>query len=160
MKLAVISDFDDTATQQNVAGLLLERFGGLGTKMIRQQHKAGEITVREYQERAFWSTTARISEMYKFAAENAALRPGFSEAAAIALSTGTQVQIVSAGLEFYISAVLSKNQLGYLPYRAVKAGPETASGSQIRYDYTSGRLDCEGDWATCKCSVVLSLIHI
>ena len=154
MKLAVISDFDDTATKQNVAGLLLERFGGLGAKMIRKQHQAGEITFREYQERAFWSTTAPISEMYKFAAENAALRPGFSEAAAIALATGTQFQIVSAGLEFYISAVLSKHRLGYLPYRAVKAGPETAVGSQIRYDYTTGRFDCEGDWATCKCSVV------
>ena len=57
-QVVVLVDFDGTAAAQNVAETLLERFGsedvfeGDAWKSHREAFRKGEITLREYQERA------------------------------------------------------------------------------------------------------------
>ena len=49
MSLAVLTDFDDTAAYQNVAELLLNRFGDSSWMDIRARFRSGELTLKEYQ---------------------------------------------------------------------------------------------------------------
>ena len=51
--LALLVDFDDTAAAQNVAELLLERFGGDDWRNIREEFRRGKSNLRTYQEDAF-----------------------------------------------------------------------------------------------------------
>ena len=55
--LAVLCDFDDTIALQNVAQLLLDRFGQGKWQELRQQLRNGEINFRQYQERSFDAVT-------------------------------------------------------------------------------------------------------
>ncbi|MFH1085099.1 MAG: hypothetical protein V1772_04995, partial [Chloroflexota bacterium] len=61
--IAVLCDYDDTTALENVAELLLERFGHDGWRDLRQQFRAGHISLREYQERAFANVTATRTDM-------------------------------------------------------------------------------------------------
>ncbi len=153
--LTVICDFDDTAASQNVAHILLERFAEGRDKKHVEDFRAGRATFREYQERGFNEIRAPISEMEAHVRQNAALRPGFTEAVAAARQAGAGFAVASAGLEFYIRPLLEREGHGALPIVAVKA-TQTAPGSAapIRYDYPVSREGCGGDWAVCKCKVV------
>ena len=62
MSLAVLTDFDDTAAYQNVAELLLDRFGDSSWMDIRARFRAGELTLKEYQEITFRDILADRSE--------------------------------------------------------------------------------------------------
>ena len=54
----MLIDFDDTAAAQNVAELLLERFGSDEWREIREGFRRGESNLRTYQEDAFATTEA------------------------------------------------------------------------------------------------------
>ncbi|MCI0878300.1 MAG: hypothetical protein J4N78_05400, partial [Chloroflexi bacterium] len=51
--LAVLTDFDDTAAVENVAELLLTRFGDATWHDVRSRFRAGELTLNDYQEITF-----------------------------------------------------------------------------------------------------------
>ena len=87
--------------------------------------------------------------------ETASLRPGFNESVAAARQAGARFVIASAGLEFYIRALLDKGGHRALPVIAVRATPaRTGKSGRIRYDYPDDQGGCDGDWAICKCRVV------
>ena len=50
---AVLTDFDDTAAAQNVAELLLHRFGHPSWTEVRERFRAGELSLKDYQEITF-----------------------------------------------------------------------------------------------------------
>ena len=50
---AVLTDFDDTAAEQNVAEILLNRFGNPDWKDVRQSFRDGYMDLKEYQEITF-----------------------------------------------------------------------------------------------------------
>lgn len=113
------------------------------------------MSFREYQERAFLEIRASISDMEAHVRETAGLRPGFSESVTAARQKGARFVIASAGLEFYIRALLDKGGHRALPVIAVRATPGgTGESGHIRYDYPDGQGGCDGDWAVCKCRVV------
>ena len=56
---AVLSDFDDTAAEQNVAELLLERFGHDSWRDVRNSFREGQLTLKEYQEITFRNISCR-----------------------------------------------------------------------------------------------------
>lgn len=155
LPVTVVCDFDDTAAAQNVARMLLDRFAEGREMKHLEDFRAGRATFREYQERGFNEVHASIAVMEAYVRENASLRPGFHEAVDAAREAGAGFVIVSAGLEFYVRALLDREGHSSLPAIAVKAsqaGP--GAGARIRYDYPVPCDGCAGDWAVCKCRVV------
>ena len=154
LPLTVICDFDDTAAAQNVAHLLLDKFAGGRDHKHLEGLRAGRLSFREYQERAFLETRVPVPEMAAYVRANASLRPGFSESVQAARAAGVVFAIVSAGLDFYIRALLDREGHHALPVTAVKATQVKSPGQRIRYDYPQGQEQCRGDWAVCKCRAV------
>ena len=76
---AILTDFDDTAAVQNVAELLLNRFGDPTWTEVRQQFRDGAMNLKEYQEITFRNIRADRSAMQHYVRERATLRPFFGE---------------------------------------------------------------------------------
>ena len=116
---AFLTDFDDTAAVQNVAELLLNRFGDTTWTQVRQQFRDGQINLKEYQELTFRNIRADRSAMQHYVREYARLRPYFSELRSYCRSNNIPMAVVSQGLDFYISALLERDGFGDVPIYAV-----------------------------------------
>ncbi len=155
MALSLSVDFDETAATANVARLLLDRFTNAGVREVERAHRDGEeTTFREYQELAFNAVDASVAEMAESVKQNASLRPGFRELVDTCSTSGHDLKVVSAGLDFYIQALLDGNDLGHIPIVAVSAHEKGAPGGPFRYDYPRSRADCDPAWGVCKCAAL------
>ena len=94
---AVLSDFDDTAAEQNVAELLLERFGHQSWRDVRNRFREGQLTLKEYQEITFTDISADRAAMRDYVMEKANFRPYFQELCAFCLEQEIPLAIVSQG---------------------------------------------------------------
>ena len=133
MSLAVLTDFDDTAALQNVAELLLNRFGDPSWMAIRARFRAGELTLKEYQEITFRNILADRAEMWDYVKRYASFRPYFGEVWEHCSKYDYPMAIVSQGLDFYIEALLEKEGFNQIPVYAVTTefAPEG-----LQYEYT------------------------
>jgi len=148
--LAVLSDFDDTAAIENVAELLMERFGGSEWRGLREQFHSGRFTLREYQEAAFSIAQASRDKMTALVQEKATLRPHFKELHAYCRQHDIPLAIVSNGLDFYVDALLQREGLGDVPYYTVCT---RFSSNGIEFSYPYAVEGC-GDFGNCKCKVL------
>lgn len=156
--MVILCDFDDTTTEQNIATLLLERFGRNGScsetdggwRALRQQVVDRRMPLWKYQETAFSRLGESRQELAAFAGAHARLRSGFVELAAHCAEHGVGMAVVSHGLDFYVEAVLEEHGLLHLPHYTV--GTAVADG-RIAYSYSFTRPGCER-WGNCKCRVV------
>jgi len=133
---AVLLDFDDTAAEQNVAEMLLTRFGDPTWQEVRGRFRAGEINLREYQEITFSNIQADLATMQDHVKNHANLRPYFNELRAYCLENGLPFAIVSQGLDFYIDALLAKEGHTQVPVYAVNT---SFSDQGIAYEYRHTR---------------------
>ncbi len=133
---AVLLDFDDTAAEQNVAELLLTRFGDPTWQEVRKRFRAGELNLREYQEITFRNIQADLATMQDHVRNNANLRPYFKELRAYCQENGIPFAIVSQGLDFYIEALLAKEGHTQVPVYAVNT---SFSNQGIAYEYRHTR---------------------
>ena len=131
---AVLTDFDDTAAVQNVAELLLNRFGDPTWQDIRRRFRASELTLNEYQEITFRNILADRSTMQDYVERNANLRPYFKELWVYCQEHGIPMAVVSQGLDFYIEALLGKDGFSQIPVHAVKTR-FTPEGLTYEYRY-------------------------
>ena len=115
---AVLSDFDDTAAEQNVAELLLERFGHPTWREVRDRFRQGGLSLKEYQEITFSSIEADRDAMRNYVMERANFRPYFRELCGFCQDRDIPLAIVSQGLDFYITALLDKEGLSQIPVYA------------------------------------------
>ena len=129
---AVLTDFDDTAAAQNVAELLLNRFGHPDWIDVRQSFRDGYMDLKEYQEITFRNIQADRATMQSYVKEHANLRPYFKELWHFCRSNDIPMAVVSQGLDFYIEALLEKEGVARVPVYAV--GTEFHDGS-ISYHY-------------------------
>ncbi len=132
---AVLVDFDSTAAEQNVAELLLKRFGDPTWQDELLRLRSGEITLNQYQETTFRNIQAERSEMQDYVKQNANLRPFFGELWSYCRSHDIPMGIVSQGLDFYIEALLEKEGWPQVPVYAVNTR-FTPDG--ITYEYPHG----------------------
>ena len=116
---AVLTDFDDTAAAQNVAELLLNRFGNPDWTVVRQRFRDGHIDLKEYQEITFRNIQADRATMQSYVKEHANLRPYFREMWGFCQANDIPMAVVSQGLDFYIQALLEREGLGRVPIYAV-----------------------------------------
>ncbi len=133
---AILTDFDDTAAVQNVAELLLNRFGDPSWTEVRQRFRDGELNLREYQEITFRNIRAGRSAMQHYVREHATLRPFFAELYRFCRSYDIPIAVISQGLDFYIEALLERDGFADVPIYAVDT--EFQHG-QIYYHYNHAR---------------------
>ena len=117
---AVLIDFDDTAAAQNVAEMLLNRFGDPNWQEVRRRFRAGELTLKEYQEVTFRDIQASRADMQGYVKQNANLRPYFRELWSYCQQREVPMAIVSQGLDFYIEALLEQEGFSQVPVYAVE----------------------------------------
>ena len=135
-RAAVLLDFDDTAAEQNVAEMLLTRFGDPTWQEVRGRFRAGELNLKEYQEVTFRNIQADLATMQDYVRSHANLRPYFGELRAYCQENGIPFAIVSQGLDFYIEALLAKEGHTQVPVYAVNT---SFSGQGIAYEYLHTR---------------------
>ena len=116
---AVLVDFDDTAADQNVAELLLKRFGDATWQNVRERLRSKELTLNEYQEIVFGRIQASRATMQDYVKQNAQLRPFFGDLWLYCCSHDIPMAIVSHGLDFYIEALLERDGFPQVPVYAV-----------------------------------------
>jgi len=129
---AVLTDFDDTAAVQNVAEMLLTKFGDPTWQDVRQRFRDKELTLNEYQEITFRNIQADRAAMQDYVKQNASLRPYFKEMWDYCRENRVPLAVVSQGLDFYIEALLEKEGCGPVPIHAVNTRFD-AQG--INYEY-------------------------
>lgn len=105
---AVLTDFDDTAAAQNVAELLLHEFGHPTWTEVRERFRAGELSLKDYQEETFLRMRADKDAMQSYVRANANFRPHFAELSAFCQAHSIPMCIISQGLDFYIQALLDE----------------------------------------------------
>ena len=133
---AVLTDFDDTAAEQNVAEMLLQQFGDATWPDVRAQFRSGALTLKEYQEITFRNIQADRETMQGYVKEHAHLRPYFKELQGYCADHGIPLAIVSQGLDFYIEALLDKEGVSHVPVHAVNTH---FTGQGIAYEYRYAR---------------------
>ena len=131
---AVLVDFDDTAAEQNVAELLLKRFGDPTWQDVRRQFRDAQLTLNEYQEITFRNIRADRDSMQSYVKQNANLRPYFKELWCYCFSNNIPMAIVSQGLDFYIEALLEQEGVAQIPVHAVNTR-FTPGGLTYQYHY-------------------------
>ncbi|MCS7207673.1 MAG: HAD-IB family phosphatase [Dehalococcoidia bacterium] len=149
--LAVLVDFDETAAEQNVAELLLTAFCQGDWRSLREAFRAGRLTLREYQERAFAAVSAPVEAMARYVQEHARLRHGFPDLARFCYQNHIPLAIVTNGLQFYVEALLGR--YGVLPYVTIHAVQVRFTAHGPVYTYPWATPYC-WEWGNCKCRVV------
>ena len=133
-RLAVLTDFDDTAAVQNVAEMLLTKFGDPTWQDVRRRFREGEFTLNQYQEITFRNIQADRATMQSYVKQNASLRPYFKEMWRYCQDRQVPLAVVSQGLDFYIEALLEKEGCGSVPVHAVNTWFD-AQGINYEYRY-------------------------
>ena len=116
---AILTDFDDTAAVQNVAEMLLHQFGDDTWQDVRARFRAGELTLKDYQEITFNNIKADRETMRAYVRDNANLRPHFAELWEYCQEINSPMAVVSLGLDFYIQALLEKEGAPGVPVYCV-----------------------------------------
>ena len=140
----VLSDFDDTAAEQNVAELLLQRFGDATWTDVRDKFRKGELNLKEYQEIVFRNIKADVGTMQRYVKEKANLRPHFGELVEHCENNNIPMAIVSQGLDFYIEALLNAEGYESIPVYAVNTS-FNSSGITYHYNHTSPGKEFQGN---------------
>jgi 2-hydroxy-3-keto-5-methylthiopentenyl-1-phosphate phosphatase len=105
--IAVVCDFDGTATVLDIGDEISKRFGGEPHWALQKQlFGRGEITTRDIIQSIYTHVVAREEEVLDFAVREAKLRDGFVELVQACKDRGAPFYLASGGLRQYIDAVL------------------------------------------------------
>ncbi len=106
--LAVVCDFDGTATLLDIGDEISRRFGGAAHwEDASARFRRGELDTRGIIEAIYHHVAAPEEEVRAFAVSAARLRPGFAELIAACRDRGAAFVLASGGLRQYIDAVLA-----------------------------------------------------
>lgn len=106
--LVVVCDFDGTVTEEDVCLQLLDRFAGDGWRRLEDEYESGRIDLQTCLVGQVGLFGVSRGEMVAWARQHARLRPGFAEFVAYCRRRGVPFFLVSAGLDFYIEAILER----------------------------------------------------
>lgn len=113
LRTAVFCDFDGTITRRDVGYNLFYHFSKGKNDELIPQWEAGRLSTRDclLQEAAMVHATEE--EIYRFL-EQFEFNPGFVEFERLCQASGTDLFVVSDGLDFYIRYLLERNHLEHL----------------------------------------------
>lgn len=109
--LAVVCDFDGTIAEQDVCLSLLETFAGDGWRQLEADYEQGRIDLPTCLVGQVATFAAPLDTLVAWARQNARLRAGFPEFVAFCRQQSLPLLVVSAGLDFYIQAILEREGL-------------------------------------------------
>jgi len=106
--LAVVCDFDGTATVLDIGDEISKHFCGADYLALQKQLFAeGKLDTRGIIQSIYTPVVASEAEVISFALKTALLRPGFAQLVAAARDRGAQFFLASGGLRQYIEAVIA-----------------------------------------------------
>ena len=150
LKPAVLCDFDDTTAVENVATLLLLKFGGDAGLRLRERYHRDGLTLKEYQEEAFSRLGVSRDTLQEAVREEATLRPYFKKLWQFCRTHDIPLAILTHGLDFYVEALLKREGLEDVPYYAVVTR-FTSRGMDFIYRHVR---ECCQLWGNCKCAIL------
>jgi 2-hydroxy-3-keto-5-methylthiopentenyl-1-phosphate phosphatase len=112
MKMIIQCDFDGTLTVEDMGFYLLDTFAEGEWRRWLEQYRNKEISVGEFNSRAFATVRAAKEELLAAIRRETRLREGFVELVDYCQEKGFRIAIVSNGLDFYINAILANAGLG------------------------------------------------
>ncbi len=114
-------DFDGTITVNDISFLILDRYARGDWRGILELYKKGDITVGEFNSRAFSLVNEDRETLTGYVLDNYRIRPGFNELLNYCKDKNYRFIIVSNGLDFYIKAIINDLGLSNLETRSAKA---------------------------------------
>ncbi|MGZ6123466.1 MAG: HAD-IB family phosphatase [Myxococcales bacterium] len=138
-ELAVVCDFDGTATLLDIGDEISRHFCGADYLEVQKKlFLEGKLSTRAIIQSIYTPIRATEAEVIAFALETARIRPGFVELVAAARDRGAPFQLDSGGLRQYVEAVIAV----HLPpdlraHVQVRANEATFSpqGLRVRYPF-------------------------
>jgi 2-hydroxy-3-keto-5-methylthiopentenyl-1-phosphate phosphatase len=108
LPLAVVCDFDGTATLLDIGDEISKHFGGAAHwEAERARFHRGELDTSGIIEAIYANVFASEAEVCEFAARAAVLRPGFAELIRACKDRGAPFVLASGGLRQYIESILA-----------------------------------------------------
>lgn len=140
MKRAVLTDFDGTITQEDVAETILAEFAPAEWRRIEELHRARRIGTRDTMIRQFALVRAEKYDLLEFVDGRVRMDETFPSFAAYCANRGMRLEIVSEGLDFYVDHLLRKWQVEV---------PVRTNGTR----FTDGRIEITYPWADATCTL-------
>ncbi|MBI4310232.1 MAG: MtnX-like HAD-IB family phosphatase [Chloroflexi bacterium] len=151
--LAVLLDFDGTLTVRDVAERLLDTFVTEDWRKESEAWRAGVISFRECLRREYAHLQdAKQAEYVRYALETTELRLGAQEFVTFCREKRIPVEIVSGGLDLYITPLLEKFGMDGIPFVAMRA--DGAVDGHLMADYPVGTPVCDATGCS-KCPRLL-----
>ena len=119
-KILIQCDFDGTITKDDISFILLDAFAKGDWRAINKQYSDGEITVGEFNERAFALVRASKKAMLDYLNGKVIVRRGLKQFVELCQKKEFRLVIVSNGLDFYIKRILKDNGLENIEYHAAE----------------------------------------
>jgi 2-hydroxy-3-keto-5-methylthiopentenyl-1-phosphate phosphatase len=154
-EVAVVCDFDGTATMLDVGDEISKHFGGAEHwERESARFRRGELDTRGIIQAIYTKVFADEAAVCAFAAQAARLRPGFIELVAACRDRGAPFVLASGGLRQYIEAVLAANLPPELRAHIQIVANEAVFGTgglQVRFptEETARELGCD-ECGSCK----------
>ena len=152
-------DFDNTITIGEVSLALLREFADGDWYEPYFLHVTGEITLEELMRRQFAMIRCSKEELVRFVRDTTVVRPGFDGFVRFCNDREVPVAVCSAGMDFYVEAVLSALDI---PSVQLVVGETTfgTDGIRVRYPEGVGGLDFKATFVKRKGEAGYHVIHI
>jgi 2,3-diketo-5-methylthio-1-phosphopentane phosphatase len=146
--LAVVCDFDGTATVLDIGDEISKHFCGEDYLALQKKlFEEGKLDTRGIIQSIYTPIVAGEAEVVAFALQAARIRPGFAELVAAARNRGAPFVLASGGLRQYVEAVIAAHLPGELrDYVQVRANEAAFSPQGLRVTYPT---DSESRAAGC-----------
>lgn len=147
--MRIICDFDGTITPQDTTDRVLEALADLAWRDLEARWVGGEITAAACMRQQIALVRGSQGEL-DAVLDAAAIDPGFAEFVAWAERGSVPVAVVSDGVDYFITRILSRYGLAHLP---VTANHLTGEPGAWRLEQPWSRAGCAAGSGVCKCEV-------
>lgn len=158
-RVAVVCDFDGTATVEDLADALsIQYLGYERWKAANDAFHGGDISFVELLRRIFEPVAATEEQVRAFALEHARFRPGFADLLALCRERGVRFVLASGGLDLYIRPALTKLPPALVDGLEIRANGAryVPGGLSLSFPYAHAPGAC-GTCGSCKGAVVKAL---
>ncbi len=158
-RLAVVCDFDGTATLDDLADALsIASIGRERWQRANDAYHRGTITFEQLLREIFEPITASAEEIRSFALDHVRFRPGFERLLRVSRGQGLPFVLASGGLDVYIRPALEKLPPALVEGLEVRAnhGEPDGRGLRLSFPYQRAPGAC-GLCGSCKGAIVKEL---